>query len=165
MKGNDGTGNVEKRDNWQTPQWLFDKLNKQYKFEFDCCASQHNKKCESFTSHFEEIECHGNVDVCWMNPPFTKAKMMFEHFFKVVNKGVAIYKCDNIETKLWIDIMKKADWIFVFDGRIHYEGKSGKGARFGSALIGVGLDYPKLECGQLLICSSNLNKENKRCQD
>jgi len=28
-QGNDGSGNVEERDDWQTPQWLFNKLNKQ----------------------------------------------------------------------------------------------------------------------------------------
>ena len=35
MKGNDGTGNNELRDSWQTPQKLFDQLNEQYKFNFD----------------------------------------------------------------------------------------------------------------------------------
>lgn len=38
-KGNDGKGNNESRDSWQTSKELFDKLNKQYKFELDCCAS------------------------------------------------------------------------------------------------------------------------------
>lgn len=151
--GNNGKGNIVERDDWWTPQWLFDKLDEQYDFEFDCCADDDNTKCVYWSDNFIDNMPHNDY-ISWMNPPFTKAKEMFEHFFKVVNKGVAIYRCDNIETKLWMDIMKKADWIYVFDGRINYEGKAGKGARFGSALIGVGLDYPKLNCGQLLICSS-----------
>ena len=151
--GNNGKGNVAERDDWQTPQWLFDKLNEQYEFNVDCCADKDNAKCGMWHDDFLN-KLINRVLTCWMNPPFTKAAEMFEHFFKVVNKGVAIYRCDNIETKLWMEIMKKADWIYVFDGRINYEGKAGKGARFGSALIGVGLDYPKLNCGQLLICSS-----------
>ena len=108
-KGNDGSGNCIERDEWQTPQWLFDKLNKQYDFDFDCCATKENTKCESFSSNFEYIQSYGNVDVCWMNPPFSKKKikLMFESFFRIVNKGVAIYRCDNMETKIWQDIMKK----------------------------------------------------------
>ena len=73
-----------------------------------------------------------------------KAFEMFEHFFKVVKKGVAIYRCDNMETKVWQDvILKNATWIFIPKGRICYEGMKGKGSRFPSALIGYNVDTPK----------------------
>ena len=49
-KANDGTGNNANRDDWETPQWLFDILNKQYKFKFDCCADNNNRKvCNYFS--------------------------------------------------------------------------------------------------------------------
>ena len=32
MKGNNGKGNIPERDLWETPQELWDKLNKQYNF-------------------------------------------------------------------------------------------------------------------------------------
>ena len=41
MKANDGSGNNEWRDTWETPQKLWDQLNEQYKFNFeleDCCG-------------------------------------------------------------------------------------------------------------------------------
>ncbi len=141
MKGNDGTGNIEERDDWQTPQWLFDKLNEQYDFNFDCCAEEDNTKCRYYHSDFE------NVDVlikdAWMNPPFTKAYNMFQNFFRVVSKGVAIFRCDNMETKIWQEvILKHATWIFIPKGRISYEGKIGKGSRFPSALIGFNIEPP-----------------------
>ena len=44
MKGNNGTGNIVNRDDWQTPQELWDRLNKEYDFKFDCCASFDNHK-------------------------------------------------------------------------------------------------------------------------
>ena len=47
-KGNDGTGNIEERDDWETPQWLFDILNAQYNFDFDCCADDKNTKCHAW---------------------------------------------------------------------------------------------------------------------
>lgn len=142
--GNTGKGNVEERDDWETPKWLFDKLNKQYNFTFDCCADKNNSKCFYSTDCFEDLNIKINR-TCWMNPPFSKDKIskMFNHFFKVVECGVAIYRCDNMETKVWQEIiLKYATWIFIPKGRISYEGKAGKGSRFPSALIGFNVEEP-----------------------
>ena len=154
MKGNNGTGNIEERDDWQTPQWLFDKLNKQYNFDFDCCAEESNTKCETWSEDFLDDFDIENV-TSWMNPPFSKADAMFRHFFKVIKRGVCIYRCDNLETKIWQDIIfKNAKWILIPKGRISYEGKEGKGSRFPSALIGIGLEVPKYIEGTILLISS-----------
>ncbi len=144
-KANNGKGNNINRDEWETPQELWDTLNKQYRFSFDCCSNNSNKKTLRYSNNFEFIKKYNIIEnglICWMNPPFSKAYKMFKHFFKVVNQGVAIYRIDNIETKLWYIILKKADWIHIFSSRINYEGHKGKGARFGSALIGVGVKKP-----------------------
>jgi len=42
MKANNRSGNIPERDEWETPQELFNKLDKQYKFYFDCCAAKFN---------------------------------------------------------------------------------------------------------------------------
>ncbi len=145
-KGNDGTGNITERDNWETPKKLWNKLDNQYKFNFDCCASENNSKCEEWSEEFDILPkvLFDFKYICWMNPPFSLAREMFEHFFKVVSKGVAIYRCDNLETSLWQEvILANADWVFIPKGRISYEGKEGKGSRFPSALIGKGIPIPK----------------------
>lgn len=86
MKANNGKGNNPSRDEWETPSKLFDPLNKQYGFVFDCCANRENHKCESWSSNFETYE--EVVDhLCWMNPPVSIARRMFEQFFKVVKKN------------------------------------------------------------------------------
>ena len=145
MKANNGSGNIIERDDWETPQWLFDILNKQYDFDFDCCANENNKKCITWQDDFLDMdEFNSENDMTWMNPPFSKSYEMFFQFFKIIKKGVAIYRCDNMETKIWQDIiLKNADWIFIPKGRISYEGKEGKGSRFPSALIGRGVEPPK----------------------
>jgi hypothetical protein len=143
MKANNGSGNNPRRDEWETPKDLLIKLDKQYDFTFDCCANSKNRKAFNHSNNFENV-AYTKDYVCWMNPPFSKAKDMFKHFFKVVNFGVAIYRCDNLETKIWQDIIfANADWIFIPKGRVVYEGMNGKGSRFPSALIGVGVDPPK----------------------
>ena len=144
-KGNDGKGNVPERDLWETQQELWDQLNNQYNFNFDCCASKTNSKTDLYSSDFKSVRKEDIINMfCWMNPPFSKAFEMFKHFFRVVDYGVAIYRCDNMETKVWQDIiLKNADWIFFPRGRINYNGLNGVGARFPSALIGVNVPQPQ----------------------
>ena len=149
MKANNGKGNIPERDLWETEQSFWDILNDQYNFEFDCCANKENSKCESFSDDF--LKWDEVLRICWMNPPFSNSIKMFEHFFKVVKKGLAIYRCDYMETKVYLDfILKKADWIFIPNKRIIYEGLEGNSARFPSALIGFNVDPPKSLDGTLL---------------
>jgi len=143
MHGNDGSGNIPDRDEWETPKELFDKLNVQYNFVLDCCANKINKKTVDYSNNFESIKMIMLGNKCWMNPPFSNATEMFKHFFKIVHEGVAIYRCDNLETKIWQDIiLPNSDWIFIPKGRVVYEGMNGNGSRFPSALIGVGVNSP-----------------------
>lgn len=142
MKGNNGSGNNPSRDGWRTPKKLFDTLHSQYNFSFDCCASSENAKCGKYSTNFEQVVFIDGK--AWMNPPFSKAKAMFYHFFKVVKHGVAIYRCDNLETDRWQDaILPFCDWVFIPRGRVEYEGQDAPGARFPSALIGIGVEPPK----------------------
>lgn len=155
-KGNDGKGNNEERDSWETESDFWNILNKQYNFEFDCCASRENRKTEMFSSNFESLT---SIDVtAWMNPPFSKSKDMFLHFFKVVKMGVAIYRFDNAETSIWQDIIfPNCSWVFVPKGRISYtpftfRRSNGKGGtRFPSVLIGLGVEPPKNMKGIVLL--------------
>jgi hypothetical protein len=151
MKANNGSGNIPERDEWKTPEKLFYKLFRQYQFNYDCCALEKNTKCLDWSNDFLSINTLKANVVVWMNPPFSKAKDMFIHFFKVVKKGVAIYRCDNFETRVWQEIIfLNSDWIFIPNQRIVYEGMNGSGSRFPSALIGVGVDIPKYIDGRCL---------------
>lgn len=142
MKANNGSGDNESRDSWETPQWLWDKLYNQYRFTFDCCANVMNHKHHCYTVNFLEWS-NKEDEICWMNPPFSKAEEMFNHFLAIVRKGVAIYRCDNFETRLWQEIIfPHVDWVFIPHGRISYEGMEGNGSRFPSALIGIGVPEP-----------------------
>lgn len=39
-----------KTDKWETPQWLFDRLNRIFCFELDACADETNHKCDKYFS-------------------------------------------------------------------------------------------------------------------
>ena len=74
---------------------------------------------------------------------------MFKQFFDVVVKGVAIYRCDNFETKIWQNIiLPNCSWVFIPKGRVSYHlardiANGRNGSRFPSALIGLNVDQPK----------------------
>lgn len=152
MKGNNGKGNVIERDEWETPNELFTKLHSQYNFIFDCCAREENSKTEFFPKDFLNITKQDLYFAkCWINPPFSKAKEMLEHFFKVVYVGIGIYRADNFETKIWQNIIfKNAHWVFILKGRVNYEGMKGSSCRFPSALFGINCEPPKNIDGQIL---------------
>lgn len=43
-----------KTDNWATPQYLFDELNKEFHFTLDPCADEFNHKCEKYYTKSED---------------------------------------------------------------------------------------------------------------
>lgn len=56
---------------WETPQWLFDTLNKEFGFTLDTCATPDNAKCERFfTEDDNGLMKDWGDNVCWMNPPY-----------------------------------------------------------------------------------------------
>jgi hypothetical protein len=146
-KGHDGVGDIPERDLWQTEQSFWDVLDRQYDFEFDCCANANDTKTMNFSEDFEKVL--ETTQQAWMNPPFSKAREMFVHFFKAIRHGVAIYRIDNPETKIWQEIIfPNCDWVFIPKGRVSYtpfdvDMRGGKGTRFPSALIGIGTLLPK----------------------
>lgn len=59
-------------DDHATPQEFYDRLNKEFRFNLDVCASLANRKCERFYTKENDglrLSWDGNV---WMNPPYGK---------------------------------------------------------------------------------------------
>ena len=60
-----------KSGEWETPQALFDELDKQFHFTLDVCATPKNAKCKKFfTKQQDALKQDWNGNVCWMNPPY-----------------------------------------------------------------------------------------------
>jgi phage N-6-adenine-methyltransferase len=57
-------------DNWETPQSLFDALDREFHFTVDVCASEENAKCKTFFSKVQDGLQQKWSGVCWCNPPY-----------------------------------------------------------------------------------------------
>ena len=62
-------------EEWETPQDLFDKLNKEFHFGVDGCATADNAKCENFFSKKDDglNQKWGGYGTIWCNPPYGRA--------------------------------------------------------------------------------------------
>lgn len=60
-------------DLWETPLWLFDILNKEFRFNLDLCATEDNAKCsEYFNDIFQPIYLTNRLlQAGFMNPPYS----------------------------------------------------------------------------------------------
>lgn len=59
-----------KTDMWETPQDLFDELDKEFHFTLDVCAIQENAKCKNFYSPDQDGLTQPWTGICWCNPPY-----------------------------------------------------------------------------------------------
>ena len=59
-----------KTDLWETPQDLFDRLDKEYHFELDVCATRDNAKCARYFTPEQDGLSQKWIGVCWCNPPY-----------------------------------------------------------------------------------------------
>lgn len=104
-------------DQWQTPQYLFEELDKEFNFDIDLCATKDNSKCDDFCTDYLNDRCycisedhHFNLGLavidwcktCFMNPPHSNPKPFIEKAWEDSKhcKIVCLVKCDP-STKWW----------------------------------------------------------------
>ena len=57
------------KDDWETPQELFNKMNKEFNFTIDVASSDANCKCKKhYTKQNDGLQQDWNNEVVWCNP-------------------------------------------------------------------------------------------------
>lgn len=119
-------------DNWGTPKDLFDRLNKDLKFDLDVCANKHNAKLKNYfdeTINGLEQDWYGN---CWMNPPYSKGNQKLwvlkalEEIDKDNVETVTMLLPARTDTKLYHDYIIPSlrysdNWLCYLKGRVKFE--------------------------------------------
>jgi site-specific DNA-methyltransferase (adenine-specific) len=129
-----------KSPEWGTPQDLFDKLDKEFKFTLDPCCTHENAKCVThYTREEDGLKQDWSKEVVFMNPPYGRViGKWIEKAYKESLKG-ALVVClipSRTDTKWWHEYCMKGEIRFI-KGRIKFVGENGNSspAPFPSAIV------------------------------
>ena len=127
-----------KDQTWETPIDFFNKVNEEFNFTIDVCATDKTAKCKVYyTPQIDSLKQNWE-GVCWMNPPYGREiSKWIEKAYKESLKGATVVCLipSRTDTKYWHDyIFKYASEIRFIKGRLKF-GNSENSAPFPSALI------------------------------
>lgn len=129
------------KDDWGTPRWLFDQIQKelQITFDLDAAADDHNHLCKDYFTEKDDAliqswECDSAV---WLNPPYSLNDDFIEkaYFESIeISKPVVCLIPSRTCRKFWHNYVMKADEILFCNRRIIFVG-SEDGAPFPSSIV------------------------------
>ena len=115
------------RDDWETPQDFFEKLNEEFGFTLDPCCSIRTAKCDKyFTKEQDGLKQDWSKDVVFMNPPYGKtiAEWMKKAYEESLNGATVVCLVHSRTDTRWFHdwVYGKAEIRFV-KGRLKFDGK------------------------------------------
>ena len=129
-----------KTDEWETPKEFFDKLNEEFNFTLDPCATPGNAKCKKYYTVKEDgLKQDWQGETVFCNPPYGKAiknwvKKCYEESRKPNTTVVMLIPARTDTTYFHEYIYKKAKEIRFVKGRLKF-GNSKNGAPFPSMVV------------------------------
>lgn len=143
MKGRDALFS-HASDEWGTPQWLFDLLNKEFEFDADAAASDENAKCEFyFNQEVDALVSNWSDDTLFLNPPYSKIGAFMQKAYDASVAGATVVCLIPARTctKYWHDYCMKAYEVRLIRGRVKFTNPSKKdltSATFPSCIVVFG---------------------------
>lgn len=123
-------------DEWPTPQEFFDRLNEEFHFTLDVCATPENAKCRRYFTKHENGLLQKWEGVCWMNPPYgRKIGQWVKKAYESALDGATVVCLlpARTDTSWWHDYCMKGEIRFV-RGRLKF-GNASENAPFPSAVV------------------------------
>lgn len=133
MKGNLGNGehvcSSKNKDDWCTPQKLYDDLNQEFCFGLDAAASKSNSKCGG---SYCDIICDG-LKVDWyyhsrhqpifINPPYSKNVSFIKKAYEESVKGATVVCIvpSRTDTVWWHEYVMHSSEIRFLRGRLYFD--------------------------------------------
>lgn len=123
-------------DVWDTPQWLFDALDKEFGFTLDPCSNGENNKCTRFFTMQENglLQDWGG-EVVFMNPPYSQVNDWMRKAYGAAQEGATVVCLvpSRTDTEWWHSYAMKAEIRFI-KGRLKF-GKATNSAPFPSVIV------------------------------
>src|SRR5262252_6094273 len=142
------------RDDWSTPQDLFDGCNQIFGFTLDACAQPHNDKCLRYYSPLDDGLAQPWTGTVWMNPPYGRAIGKWMRKAWEAHQEGATVVClvpARVDTRWWHDYAKRGSVLFL-RGRLKFGGIENS-APFPSALVAFCNTTPRKALHQCIECN------------
>ena len=124
-------------EEWSTPQDFFDKLNEEFHFTLDVCATKENAKCKEYFTKEDNGLLKAWWGVVWCNPPYGRSaipKWCRKAYTESEHCTVVMLVPSRTDTQWFHDLVYgKAEIRFV-KGRIKFGG-SKNNAPFPSMIV------------------------------
>lgn len=126
-------------ENWATPRDFFYRLNHEFNFTLDACASADNHKCDRyFTKEQDALSQDWGTERVFMNPPYGKNIGLWMRKAVEAARGGALVVClvhARTDTKWWHEnVQGLASEVRFVRGRLKFGG-SKHNAPFPSAVV------------------------------
>lgn len=110
-----------------TPQAFFDRLNEEFRFNLDVCATPALAKCERFYTAEQDGLAQRWDGRCWMNPPYGRSSTgrWMERAFMAANDEadlVVALVAARTDTQWFHRYAMKARELRFVEGRLTFEG-------------------------------------------
>jgi len=125
------------RDDWATPQALFDELDREFGFTLDVCATAENAKCERFYSPEEDGLKQPWTGVCWCNPPYgRRIGAWIRKAYESAQAGATVVCLipARTDTSYWHEYVMRGEVRFI-RGRVCFGGRKPSRSPFPSAIV------------------------------
>lgn len=122
---------------WETPPEFFKKLDDEFGFTLDVCASDDNHKCDKYFTIETDGLAQEWTGICWMNPPYGRElKTWIKKAYDESQDGTTVVCLipSRTDTKYWHDYVMKASEVRLVKGRIKFVGAPAS-APFPSAIV------------------------------
>jgi site-specific DNA-methyltransferase (adenine-specific) len=106
-------------DSWETPGWLFNRLNNEFHFVMDAAATKENAKCECYSDDGLNVEW-GDPSFC--NPPYSQIGAFMKKAYEEACRGKTIVCLipARTDTRYFHDYCMKASEIRLIKGRLKF---------------------------------------------
>lgn len=116
------------KDEWCTPQWLFDLLDRDFHFDFDGACTRQNCLCDhgAFVGEFDSLSWTPTWTRVFLNPPYSAGNIdrFMAKALEESEKGavvVCLVPCAT-DTAWWHNYVMRAQEIRFIRGRVRFVG-------------------------------------------
>ena len=126
------------RGDWGTPPDFFARLDGEFRFTLDVCASDWSAKCGEYYTVEDDGLARRWVGRCWMNPPYGRE---IGRWVEKASRGEAELVVGLVpartDTRWWHDYVMRAREVRFVRGRLRFwiGGEEGGSAPFPSAIV------------------------------